>query len=193
MLRKTCFLTSLILLPAIALTGCLGTGKQEPDLTDLGPPPNLPSITVEFWPESGKPEQTKLPVSGVVFLSDVLKQVDVESRFRRYYVVVERKKPNGRMVKMPVEKGARGEIGAAYDYAIHAGDRVVVRPSTPSSRCSRRLRRGADPLLRHAHGEATPRGREDAPRLAGRGTGRADQPGRGRARPQARHASSWVG
>ena len=117
-----------MLLPAIALTGCLGTGKtQKPDLTDLGPPPNLPFITVEFWPESGKPEQTRLPVTGVVFLSEVLKQVDVKSRFRKYYVVVERKQPNGRTVKMPVEKGANGEIGAAYDYAIYAGDRVVVR------------------------------------------------------------------
>ncbi len=91
-------------------------------------------FTVEIKPESGSVQQFDRPLTGEVWLQDVVTQSGAPKRFRRMNIEVQRRSANGQWAKMKAEVDRRTKkITIETDYAIHPGDRIVIVQDTSTA------------------------------------------------------------
>jgi len=148
--RKSCFATApAAIIPAAAaiipasaalvlllgFCGCATAPLAEADVAQMTPDgANSPMFTVEIKPESGSVQQFDRPLTGEVWLQDVVTQSGAPKRFRRMNIEVQRRSANGQWAKMKAEVDRRTKkITIETDYAIHPGDRIVIVQDTSTA------------------------------------------------------------
>lgn len=131
---------SALMLVAVLLaisTGCtalpLGMVNQT-DKTNMPPDQfNRPreEFLVEMHRDFGSPKQYVGELSGDLTVEQVLHESGASNRYRGMQVDIFRKIDNGQVLHLPVNYEGRSKtVLPEQNYAIHAGDRVVVRPKS---------------------------------------------------------------
>ena len=90
------------------------------------------TVTVEFYPNRGRPKRTEVAFQDGMVAEDVLQKTGALRRFRRETIQVARFAPSGNdPVKMEVHYDrAKKQITPGTNYAIHPGDRIMVTQDT---------------------------------------------------------------
>jgi hypothetical protein len=89
------------------------------------PPPA--KFTVEIRPDKGKPQAVEKPLGDQTHVQTALEQTGALKKFKRATVEVYRPLPNGGWHKMNLEFDRETHrIPPEYDYAVLAGDRIIV-------------------------------------------------------------------
>jgi hypothetical protein len=122
-------------------SGCsLFQPKVAPELTaqvtpngiedgKLEPPPG--NFTVEVQPAKGKPTAKEQPLAGHLTVQEALEHTKANKKFRKFKLELYRPLPDGRTHSMVLQYDRKNKcVDPEYDYAIQAGDRLVVVEDT---------------------------------------------------------------
>lgn len=110
----------------LASSGCSFFPKADEPRQEL-PEPSGASFTVEYHPFRAKGWQRTFPLVGPTYVSDAVEQANASSKLRGTKVSVMRNvEGTNRVVAMAVMT-KRKRVATNTDYAIHNGDRIVIR------------------------------------------------------------------
>jgi len=116
------------------LVGCSmfkehATPKVGAEIT-AGPQPDGPpaaKYVIEVRPEKGKAKAVEKQLSEPIHIQTALEQSGALKKFKRSEIIVYRPLPNGGWHKMNLEYDKENNrVPPEYDYAVLAGDRIVV-------------------------------------------------------------------
>ncbi len=130
-------LLTLVIAPIVlcGATGCQlmsGNGSFSGELPtgqDPNGQANASMVTVELYPFRGRMQRKKLPLNEMMSVQRALEQSGAIDRFRKMKFVVVRTDPKtGRQIKMGGDyQPERRHVAVSDDYALHPGDRVLVK------------------------------------------------------------------
>lgn len=138
--RNCTLLATFILLSS--LVGCAGFGERpEPTLNaEITPPgeggtpaaaPHADKYSVEIRSASGKAEALPQTLTGHICVQEALEQSGAAKRFKRFDLELYRPLAGGRWHRMVLEYDrSNRRVPAENDYAISAGDRLIVIEDT---------------------------------------------------------------
>lgn len=124
----------LIVVLALGFTGC----AVLPSLTVEGDNPESPAqdgegrFIVEKHPWLGKPELYHGVISKPITIQEALNESGAGNMARSAEVDLIRRLPDGGVLKLPVEFNKDKQVKFEQDYALHPGDRIVVRAKSES-------------------------------------------------------------
>ena len=142
------FLLALLVCTAVSTTGCVNSfistsadkqAKPFPNTSAENPmnrPPAMggPSCSVAFYSKKKLIKEVKVPVTGPVYVQDVLEKSGATKHFGRMNVALLRKLSHGKLHRMDVEFGKRKKrVSVTSNYAVYPGDRLVVGENTDTA------------------------------------------------------------
>lgn len=120
------------------MTGCATLDASLDDLigaapdmpkADAAPPAGVQSFVVELRTDENEVEKYKLPLpKEPIYVQQVLDKSKAVKRFGRVTIQIWRERPDGgghHKIDIRYDRKKRA-IPPGYDYAIHAGDRLVI-------------------------------------------------------------------
>ena len=133
MTRLFCCLVLTCLLAGLS-TGCSSLSMNRQSLPTGNADNGAGSYTVQLHKEFGASKSYTGQIDDSTTVQKALEDSGATSQFRSMEVDVMRKvAESGRVLKMPVEYQPRSKtVAPEQDYAIHAGDQIVVRPKSNS-------------------------------------------------------------
>jgi hypothetical protein len=104
-----------------------GTLTKTPAPSD----PSAPKYFVELREDGKQSQLQQFPLTGDLYVQQVLQQSGALQKFRRIKVEIYRQLPGGggHRLDIPFDRAKR-QVPPGRDYAIHPGDRIVVTKDT---------------------------------------------------------------
>jgi len=139
-LRSGFQMAGLALVFACGLTGCSALSQKgnkalTAEVTPAGGESAATSPTIEakysvefhYDKNKKKPEALERALTGTLHVQEALEQTGSFKKFRRCEIAIVRRLPNGSGHRIPVEYDRpAGRVNPEFDYAMLAGDRLIV-------------------------------------------------------------------
>ena len=142
--KLPCLLFTAAAFTFLTAGGCSTIGPSLDALLSDGPVPakaaapqvseNTPKYVIGFIGRNGEKERIERPLQETIYVQDALKQSGALKRFGRVKIELYRSGPSGEYQKLeiPFDRGRRG-VRPEFDYAIHAGDRLMFIEDTSNA------------------------------------------------------------